>query len=118
MCNNFGVGFAAKGDTVGKKFSAKFGEVFDDAVVDDSYFAILRKMRVGISVGGSTVGRPTSVADSGGACGHGICFELTLEVDEFAGLFASFDGAIHDDCDASRVISTVFESAKSLDNDP
>ena len=47
----------------------QFGEVLDDAVVDEGELAVVAEVRVRVAVGRAAVGRPAGVADAGVAVG-------------------------------------------------
>ena len=74
-------------------------------------------MRVGIGVGGATVGGPAGVTDAGGRLRQRIGADQALEIGQLAGLLAYFEGTISDDGDAGRVVSAVLEAAKTCDHD-
>src|SRR5690606_5045658 len=63
---DFGVGFAGEGGfrVRGEQFVFEFGEVLDDAVVDEGKAAVVAEVRVGVLVGGSAVRGPAGVADA------------------------------------------------------
>jgi len=54
------------------ELALEFIKVFDDAIVNKGELASIGKVGVSIGIGGRTVGRPTSMADAGGALGYGL----------------------------------------------
>ena len=97
----------------------QLGRVFDDAVVDDGHFAVTRGVRMRVGVVRHAVGGPTGVADAHGGFRHRIAFDVLHQVGETAGLLThrhmvhAGRGQRH----AGRIISTVFQSLKTLEAD-
>ena len=79
----------AREDIAGvEKLLFEVGEVLDDAVVDEGELAVVTEVRVSIAIGGSTVCRPTGVADSGVTVGQRVGREILGEDAELAGVLA------------------------------
>ena len=64
MGNNLGVGFAAEASALFLKLLAQFAEILDDAVMHDR--EPFGRVRVGVVLGGTAVGRPAGVPDAAG----------------------------------------------------
>ena len=93
------------------------GEVLDDPVMDDRDPVGLVQVRMGVAVGGRTVGGPPGVSDAGGRRRQRAVAERFLEVGEFAGSFGRGKRAIGDDGHAGRVVAAVFQPAQPLHHD-
>ena len=70
-------------------------------------------MGVGIAIGGTTVGRPPSVANAGGGVWKRIGAQQGFQIDQFAGLLADLKFAIGDHRDTRGVIAAVLHAPQS-----
>src|SRR5262249_47321393 len=117
MSNNFGVGFSDKLVAFGLKLHFQFEIVLDNPVMYDHNLAGAITVWVGVFFGGAAMGGPAGVTDAIGPFGWGLAQRL-FQVAELAGGAANFKLAFPGDHrDAGGVVSTVFEFAKSLDDD-
>ncbi len=82
---DLGVGVAVELDALRLELGLEVGEVLDDAVVDERQLAVVAEMRVGVAVGGSTVGRPAGAPDAGGAVGDGMRIQVVHQNLQLAG---------------------------------
>ncbi|CAB4634608.1 unannotated protein [freshwater metagenome] len=72
QCCHLGIGFAQKLFTLGKKLLFELVEVFDDAVMNQSQFATITQVGVGVFVSRTTVGGPPGVSNAGVALCQGV----------------------------------------------
>ena len=116
---DLGIGFGDETIALRLQVETKLGSVFDDAVVDDGDLAVTRRVRMRVGVVRHAVGGPTGVADAHGGFRHRIAFDVLHQVGETAGLLThrhmvhAGRGQRH----AGRIISTVFQSLKTLEAD-
>ena len=75
MCHHFGIGFADGVDALLFEMETIPLGVFDNAVVNQGQFSVIRQVWVGICAGYSPVGGPAGVTDRGGGLGKGLFFE-------------------------------------------
>ena len=66
------------------EFGFEVGEVFDNSVMNQSEFAAVREVRVGVDVVRCSVGRPARVADSGVTVVERVGDEFVAKSLEFA----------------------------------
>src|SRR5258708_2704775 len=90
--------------------------VLDDAVVDHHDIALAVGVRMGIVLGGLTVGRPACVPDADLAIERALG-EDGLEVLQLADRAAGLDPDAVQHRDPGRVVAAVFETTKALEND-
>ncbi len=87
--------------------------------MNDGDFAVTRSVRMRVDVIRHAVGGPTGVADAHGGFRHRIAFDVLHQVGETAGLLThrhmvhAGRGQRH----TGRIISTVFQSLKTLEAD-
>ena len=62
---DLGIRFAEELFALGKQLLFEFVEVFNDAVVNQRQFAPITQVRVSVFIGGTTVGGPSGVSNTG-----------------------------------------------------
>src|SRR5690606_38159984 len=101
------------------EFGPQLREVLDDAVVDERKPAPVTEVRMGVGVGGATVGGPASVADAGGAVGDRGAAEFVDKDAELAGVLAHREGSLSvEHGDAGRVVAAVLEAFEPAQEHP
>ena len=87
--------------------------------MDERDVAGLVEVRVGVDLGGRTVGGPAGVRDAGGGAvekrGIPVGVGLVAECGDLAGRLGDDDPVIVEDGDARGVIAAVFEAAQAVD---
>ncbi len=111
---NFGVSLGEERHSLAHELQLELGEIFDDAVVNDSQLALIGEMRVRVPVCRSAVGRPARVTDAGQRFRQRVGLEFGNQVAQFARLLAGRNGAVRNDGDACRVVAPVFQAPQSL----
>jgi hypothetical protein len=105
-----------KGVALGDELGLEGFKVFDDAVVHHGDAPALIEMRVGIEVGGRSMGCPSGVAEpdrSQGGFGLQQEGEAVIDLPLF---LADFEFAIAEQSDPGTVIAAVFESAQTIED--
>ncbi|MEY2601709.1 MAG: hypothetical protein QOJ36_1028, partial [Verrucomicrobiota bacterium] len=112
---NFGVGVGAK-IRVAVLDELLFERliIFNYAVVDESDFASGVEVRMGVLIVDFSVRRPTSVTDSVGSGGRFLGNEFGQRSDA-TGAFAGLDVIAIDDGDAGRVVASILEATKPIE---
>ena len=94
------------------------GEVLDDPVVDERELAAVGQVRVGVEVGGSTVGGPAGVADSGLRSGQRVGLDLLGQGGELSGLLRRGELTVFGhERHTGRVVAAVFEPLQAAEHD-
>ena len=110
------VGAGAERISFGLQVELELLRVFNNAVVDERYLAVLRNMRVGVDIAGGAVRRPARMPDSHRRVRHGRALDLIDEVAQASRLLAKHHG-VHaggHQCDARGVIPAVFQTLEAL----
>ncbi len=95
--HHFGVGLGGEGRALGGQFFAQFGEVFDDAVMDDGH--AIDEVRVSVGFVRHAVGRPACMRDADHARKRLFGHQL-FQIEELALGTAAIHRAIVDRCNA------------------
>ncbi len=88
-------------------------EVLDDAVVHQSERAVATQMRMGVSIGGCSVGRPAGVSDAGMAEDRPRGQEGFEPVDSAGGFDDGEFAGWRDSSDTGAVVPAVFEAVEA-----
>ncbi|OQC73158.1 MAG: hypothetical protein BWX44_01591 [Spirochaetes bacterium ADurb.Bin001] len=118
MRNDLGISFALKDITFFFKHCAKGLMVFDDAIVHHRNFAGYIRMRMGIGLCYTTMGRPSGVAYTPLAIQ--ILWNFLCEFPDFSYCFDDLEVRFRissSDCDSSRIIPSIFKSSESFKED-
>ncbi|MNX93838.1 hypothetical protein D3C86_1260460 [compost metagenome] len=110
--HHFGVGLGGEGCTLGAQFVAQFGEVFNDAVMDDGN--AIDEMRVGVGFVRNAVGRPAGVRDANDTRQR-LFREPFLQIEQLAFRTAAVHRAIVDGGDTRRIVTAIFETLQRID---
>ena len=117
--DDLGVGVAGELDPVGLELGLQFGEVLDDAVVDDRDPAGRVGVRVRVAVVRRAVRRPAGVPDADRAPGSGSA-PAASSLSRFSirpAFLATCSSPSADHRDPGRVVAAVFQPAQALDHD-
>ena len=109
--DDFGVGLRGEGIAVALQFLAQFGEILDDAVVDDRDAA--RKMRMGVGLVRNAVRGPARVADADRAVERAVV-QPPLQIDELALRAPAIEPGIRQRRDAGGIIAAIFEALERV----
>ncbi|MNJ33041.1 hypothetical protein D3C77_277200 [compost metagenome] len=112
MGHDLGVGLAFKDAALGLHLGLQFGEILDDAVVDQADAPGL--VRVGVGLGGGAVGGPAGVADADGP-GHRVGGEHRLQLADLALGAAALDAPAVLHGDAGGVIAPILQPLQAVD---
>ena len=112
--SNFGVGFGGESVAFRCEFGFQFSEVFDNAVVNNGEFSAVNHVRVSVGVGGCAVGCPAGVPDTYHRIGEGIARDFLVQTSYFACFLAEVNLSAFQHGYARRVVTAVFQTAKSL----
>src|SRR6185503_7132180 len=114
--DDFGIGLRAESMTVGEQALLDRGIVLDDPVVDDHQPPGAIGVRVRVSLGRPTVGRPARVAEPGRPRG-GFSAETRLEMSDLAQAPPDREVGAVEDGEPGGVIPAVLEPLEPLQND-
>ena len=115
---HLGVGLGEELDALGDEVLLQVGEVLDDPVVDECELATVGQVRVGVDVGGSTVGGPAGVADSGLRGWQRVGFDLLGQGGELSGLLRRGELTVgRHERDTGRVVAAVLEPLQAAEHD-
>ena len=115
VSDDLGVRLAPELVPTGLELLAKRTVVLDDAVVDDGHTAIAARVRVGVSVGGGTVGGPARVGDAaGGAQVPGLAL-LDQRRDAASALHAGEAPVLGQHLNARGVVAAVLERLEPVE---
>ena len=95
----------------------EFFIVFDDAVVDDSNGMLLVHMGMGICVRGTAMCRPAGVSDAAKTGQQGAVVYFFIQNAKPADCFFHMDFLTIKNSDPGRVIASVFQLGKPIQND-
>ena len=113
MRHHLGVGLGRELGAAGFELGAQFGEILDDAVVDDR--DLVGRMGMGIDLVGTAMGRPAGMADADGARQR-LLGEPDLEIAQLAFGAAAGQVAGLQRRDPGQVIAAVFQPLQGIDH--
>src|SRR5699024_8316107 len=112
--NNLSVRLPDERDARGLDLGTQFGEVLDDAVMNQRELAVVSEMRVRVFIGGTPVGRPPSVADSRALGGQRAGFEELLQTRKLPRTLPHTEiSCFIDHRNTGGVVSTVFKASQA-----
>ena len=114
---HFGVGLGVEDVALGEQVVLQLLIVLDDAVVDDGERTVVGFVGVRVAFGRYAVGGPAGMAHARGGHGVGTSGETLFEGRELALGPDGIEFAILDEGDACGVVSAVFETAQTFDDD-
>ena len=115
--DDLGVGLRRHLHTGGLQFVAQFGEVLDDAVVDDRDATVLAQVRVRVAIRRAAMRGPPRVADADRGVLEGVRAEQALQVGQLAGLLADVELPVGHHGDAGGVVAAVLQTTQARDHD-
>ncbi len=115
LSHDLGIGLGSEVIALRDEKIAKLDIVFDYAVVNYGDLTVTAQMRVSVNVVRLAVRRPACVSDADGTVDAFAALDhITQYLKAALGLFYSELFVIGYNCDAGRVIATVFQSLKSV----
>jgi len=114
--DKLGVGIGLQLDTHFEEFPAQAAIVFDDAIVNHRHLTAAVGLRVGVGLGGRTMGRPPRMTDADRAVQRFV-IRLLLQVAELSGGTQDLDLIRPHDRDSGRVVAAILEAAKTIEED-
>ncbi len=113
MSDDLGVGLGQELGAAALQLGAQLGEILDDAVVDDG--DAVGRVRMGVDLVRTAVGRPAGVADADGARER-LLGKPDLEVAELTLGAAAGKAAGLERRYARRIVAAVFQALQSIDH--
>ena len=114
MRDDLGVGLRSEVVAVGHQFGAQFGEILDDAIVDDRH--AVGEMRMSVGFVRYAVRGPAGMADADAAAER-LLTKTAFQVDQLALRAAARQRPVLDRGDAGRIIATVLQPLQSVDDE-
>jgi len=114
--DHLGVGLRAEGVPLSPQFFLQLDIVLHDAILDDYDLSLAIGVRMGVGLGDSTVGSPAGVAHAD-VSAERIRLQGTDQIGQFAHAAAQGNATILEHSYSSRIVTTVLQTLKALNDD-